>query len=79
MNAEEYIKAGQLDEARACAQDAVRKTPAEASAYSAFPVTQRAWTMGARFDATQRAPRYGSRGHGPGRDFRTGVAVRGAT
>ena len=30
MNAEEYIKAGQLDEALACAQDAVRKTPAEA-------------------------------------------------
>ena len=30
MNAEEYIKAGQLDEALACAQDAVRTAPAEA-------------------------------------------------
>ena len=30
MNAEEYIKAGQLDEALACAQDGVRKAPAEA-------------------------------------------------
>ena len=27
MNAEEYIQAGQLDEALACAQEAVRKTP----------------------------------------------------
>ncbi len=30
MDVEEYIKAGQLDEALACAQEAVRKTPAEA-------------------------------------------------
>src|SRR5947207_15577528 len=30
MNAEEHIKAGQLDEALALAQEAVRKTPAEA-------------------------------------------------
>ena len=30
MNVEEYIKAGQLDEALAFAQEAVRKTPAEA-------------------------------------------------
>jgi type VI secretion system protein ImpE len=30
MKAEEYIKAGQLDEALACAQDGVRKAPAEA-------------------------------------------------
>ncbi len=30
MNAEEYIKAGQLDEALALAQEAVRKTPAVA-------------------------------------------------
>src|SRR5438046_7892451 len=30
MNAEEHIRAGQLEEALACAQDAVRKNPAEA-------------------------------------------------
>ena len=30
MNAEECIKAGRLDEALACAQDGVRKAPAEA-------------------------------------------------
>jgi type VI secretion system protein ImpE len=30
MKVEEYIKAGQLDEALACAQDGVRKAPAEA-------------------------------------------------
>ena len=38
MNAEEHIKAGHLEQAVAFAQEAIRKTPAEARSRIYFPI-----------------------------------------